>query len=211
MKLTVYSKEGKETGRQVELPAAVFGIETPNDHAIWEDVRHYQANQRQGTHKAKERGEVSGSTKKPFKQKGTGGARSGQKRSPLWRHGGRVFGPRPRDYGYKLNDKLKALARRSALTYKVRESKITLVENFTMEAPKTKDFIKVLDNLKINKRKVLLVLAGDNQNVYLSGRNLPSTTVIRAQDINTFDILNADTVVMMEGAVEMINTNLGGK
>jgi len=209
MKVAVYNKEGKETGRQVELPETIFGLETPSDHAIWQDVRSFLANQRQGTHKAKGRGEVSGSTKKPFKQKGTGGARSGHKRSPLWRHGGRVFGPNPHTYGFKVNGKLKELARRSALTYKARESKITVVENFSMDAPKTKDFLSVLANLKLNNSKVLLLLNAEQKNIYLSGRNLPKTKVITAKDVSTYDILNAETIVIMEGGLEVINANLG--
>jgi large subunit ribosomal protein L4 len=209
MKVAVYNKEGKETGRQVELPASVFGLEAPSDHAIWQDVRNILANKRQGTHKAKERGEVSGSTKKPFKQKGTGGARAGHKRSPLWRHGGRVFGPRPHSYGFKINAKLKSLARRSALTYKAREAAITVIENFSMDAPKTKDFLKVLSNLKAGDRKVLLLLNGDNRNVYLSSRNIPSAKVVAASDANTYDILHADTLIIMEGGLELINAKLG--
>lgn len=209
MKVAVYNKEGKDTGRQVELPATIFGLETPSDHAIWQDVRNFLANQRQGTHKAKGRGEVSGSTKKPFKQKGTGGARAGHKRSPLWRHGGRVFGPVPHNYGFKVNGKLKELARRSALTYKARESRITVIENFSMDAPKTKDFLNVLSNLKVNDSKVLLLLNTDNKNIYLSGRNHRKAKVVLAKDVHTYDILNAETVVIMEGGLEVINANLG--
>lgn len=208
MELTVKNIKGEETGRKITLSDEIFGVE-PNDHAIYEDVRLMQANARQGTHKAKERGEVSGSTKKPFRQKGTGGARGGHKRSPLWRHGGRVFGPRPRDYGFKLNKKVKRLARRSALTYKARENSIILLENFNLQAPKTKDFIKILSALQLDNRKTLMVLPEDNANIFLSGRNVPRTQVVRASDLNTYDILNADRLVILEGAVEKINEQLG--
>lgn len=208
MKLSVYTKEGKEAGRQVELTDAIFGIE-PSDHAIYQDVRLILANRRQGTHKAKERGEIHGTGKKPFRQKGTGGARAGDRKSPLWRHGGRVFGPRPRDYGFKLNRKVKELARRSALTYKAKESSITVVENFTMAAPKTKEFVKMLEALKLNDKKVLMVLAGDNENVYKSGRNIPNAKIIRVADLNTYDILNAGSLLFIEEAVGQIQENLG--
>lgn len=209
MKLSVYTKEGKEAGRQVELSAAVFGIEQPSDQAIYQDVRLILANRRQGTHKAKERGEVHGTGKKPFRQKGTGGARAGDRKSPLWRHGGRVFGPRPRDYGFKLNRKVKELARRSALTYKANESSITVVENFNMATPKTKEFQKMLAALKLEGQKVLMVLAGDNENVYKSGRNLPNTQIVRVADLNTYDILNANKLLIVEEAVGQIQENLG--
>jgi large subunit ribosomal protein L4 len=208
MELLVKNIKGGETGRKVSLPEEIYAIE-PNDHAIFEDVRQIQANGRQGTHKAKERGEVSGSTKKPFRQKGTGGARGGHKRSPLWRHGGRIFGPRPRTYGFKLNKKVKRLARRSALTYKARENSIIVLENFNLQAPKTKDFLAIMTGLKITARKVLLVLPEDNANIYLSGRNVPGTQVVRASDLNTLDILNAGLLILLEGAVDKINEQLG--
>lgn len=209
MEVAVKNIKGADTGRKVTLPGSVFGLEAPNDHAIYEDVRQILANRRQGTHKAKERGEVSGSKKKPYRQKGTGSARAGHKRSPLWRHGGRVFGPRPRNYGFRLNKKVKQLARRSALTYKAREEKITVVEKFDFAAPKTKEFLSILNALELGTTKVLLVVPGDNKNVYLSGRNLPKAQVIRANDLNTYDILNADTLVLVEDSVEMINQQLG--
>lgn len=204
MEISVVNISGKETGRKINLPDSVFNLETPNDHAIYMDVRQIQANQRQGTHKSKERGEVRGSTKKPFRQKGTGGARAGHKRSPLWRHGGTVFGPRPRDYSFRLNKKIKTLARASALTYAARESKIVVLENFNFEKPRTKDFQGMLKNLNINVSKVLLVLNGANENVFLSGRNIPGTKITPASDLNTFDILNADRVLIIEEAVSSI-------
>lgn len=208
MEVAVKNIQGKDTGRKVTLPEEVFGVEI-NDHAIYEDVRLIQANGRQGTHKAKERGEVSGSTKKPFRQKGTGGARGGHKRSPLLRHGGRVFGPKPRDYSFKLNRKIKRLARRSALTYKARESAIIVVENFSLAAPKTKEFIKILNALEISTNKVLMVIGEDSENIYLSGRNIPRTNVVRASDLNTIDILGADRLVIVEGAFAKITEQLG--
>lgn len=208
MEIAVKNKQGADTGRKVTLSESIFGVD-PSDHAIYEDVRLILANARQGTHKAKERGEVSGSKKKPYRQKGTGNARPGHKRSPLWRHGGRVFGPKPRDYGFRLNKKVKRLARRSALTYKAREERITILENFTMDAPKTKEFKSMMAALKLNTSKVLFVLPEDGNNIYLSGRNLPKTQVIRAEDLNTYDILNAESLVIVEGAVAMIEQQLG--
>jgi len=207
MEVAVKNIQGKDTGRKVTLPEAIFGIE-PNDHAIYEDVRQIQANGRQGTHKAKERGEVSGSTKKPFRQKGTGGARSGHKRSPLWRHGGRVFGPKPRDYSFKLNKKIKRLARRSALSYKVRENGIVVLENFNLQSPKTKEFVKILKALELSNTKVVMVLPEDNQNIWLSGRNIPKTEVVRAADLNTIDILNAGHLLILEDALAKLNEQL---
>lgn len=207
MEVAVKNIQGKDTGRKVTLSEAIFGIE-PNDHAIYEDVRQIQANGRQGTHKAKERGEVSGSTKKPFRQKGTGGARGGHKRSPLWRHGGRVFGPKPRDYSFKLNKKIKRLARRSALSYKVRENGIVVLENFNLQAPKTKEFVKILKALELSNTKVVMVLPEDNQNIWLSGRNIPKTEVVRAADLNTIDILNAGHLLILEDALAKLNEQL---
>jgi large subunit ribosomal protein L4 len=207
MELAVKNIKGADTGEKVSLPETIFGIE-PNDSAIYQDVRQILANARQGTHKAKERGEVSGSTKKPFRQKGTGGARQGHKRAPHMYHGGRVFGPRPRDYSFKLNIKVKRLARRSALTYKAKDSRITVLENLSFAAPKTKDFLQVLDALKLNGVKVLLVLPEENKNVYLSGRNIPKTQIVRAQDLNTYDILHADQLVIVKDAVAKINEQL---
>jgi len=208
MELTVKNTKGADTGEKVSLSEVIFGIE-PNDHAIYQDVRQILANARQGTHKAKERGEVSGSTKKPYRQKGTGNARQGHKRSPLWRHGGRVFGPRPHNYGFKLNKKVKRLARRSALSYKAKEAKILVLDNFLLNTPKTKEVVSVLNNLKLNGVKVLMVLGDDNQNIYLSGRNIPKTQIVRAQDLNTYDILHADHLVIMKDAFSKINEQLG--
>lgn len=208
MELTVKNIKGADTSEKVTLSETIFGIE-PNDHAIYQDVRQILANARQGTHKAKERGEVSGSTKKPFRQKGTGGARQGHKRSPHMYHGGRVFGPRPHEYGFKLNKKVKRLARRSALSYKAKDARITVLENFAFKAPKTKEFVQVVNSLKLGGKKVLWVLPEDNSNVYLSGRNLPKTQIVRAQDLNTYDILNADQLVIVKDAFEKINEQLG--
>lgn len=205
MELPVVNIEGKDTGRKVSLSDQVFAVEDPNDHAIYLDVKLLLANRRQGTHKAKERGEITGSQKKPYRQKGTGSARAGSKKSPLWRKGGTIFGPRPRDYSFKLNKKLKDLARASALTYKARGESIQLVEKFDFEAPKTKDFIQVLENLELQDTKVLFLVPDNNRNVYLSSRNLPKAKVLRAQDVNTFDVLNAEKVLIVEDAVEIVN------
>jgi large subunit ribosomal protein L4 len=209
MELPVINISGKETGRKVSLSEEIFNLETPNDHAIYLDVRLIQANQRQGTHKAKERGEVRGSTKKPIRQKGSGGARAGHKRSPLWRHGGRVFGPRPRDYSFRLNKKVKTLARASALTYKARENKIIVLEAFNLDKPRTKDFLNILKNLNALNKKVLILTNGVNKNVYLSGRNIPGTRITPVSDINTLDILNADHVLIIEEAVSSIEKIAG--
>ena len=208
MEVAVYNIEGTETGRKADLSEAVFALESPNDHAIYQDVRLIMANRRQGTHKAKERGEVTGTSKKPYRQKGTGNARAGSRQSPLWRHGGRVFGPRPRSYSFKLNKKVRGLARRSALTYKAQEENLRVIENFDFDAPKTKQFRAILDNLDMDNKKVLFVLGESSPNIYLSGRNLPKTQVIVADNINTYDILNAETVIMTEGAVKVINERL---
>ncbi len=205
MELQVYNLKGEATGRNIQLDDQVFGLEQPNDHAIYLDVRQIQANHRQGTHKAKERGEVSFSTKKLYRQKGTGNARPGSKKSPLYRHGGRIFGPRPRDYGFSLNKKVKSLARRSALTYKVREEKLVVLETLTFDAPKTKQFIDLLSNFKLQGAKTLVVLENYDQNVYLSGRNLPKAMVMAATDLNTYDILNADSILLTEGAANLLN------
>jgi len=210
MELSLYTIEGKASGSKVALDDAVFNVE-PSDHAIYQDIRLILANQRQGTHKTKERGEVSGSTKKPFRQKGTGGARAGHKRSPLWRHGGTVFGPRPRDYGFKLNRKVKQLARRSALTYKVREKKFTVLENFVWEQPKTQQFAQVLKNFKANDSKVLFVTAEANNVLYLSGRNIPKLQVVHVNQLNTYDIVNAEQIFMIKDAVAVINQSLSSK
>ena len=199
MELAVYNIKGEDTGRKVELSEEVFGIE-PNEHAIYLDVKQYLANQRQGTHKSKERSEVSGSTRKLHKQKGGGGSRIGDINSPVLVGGGRVFGPRPRDYRFKLNKKIKQLARKSALSLKAREGEIMVVENFTIEAPKTKDFINIVKNLKVDGKKVLVVLPSQDKNVYLSSRNVPT-----AADISTYTLLNNKAILLAEGCLEAIN------
>lgn len=207
MELTVLNTQGKETGRKAVLADEVFGVE-PNDHAIYLDVKQYLANQRQGTHKSKQRNEIAGSTKKLKRQKGTGGARAGSIKSPVFVGGGRIFGPQPRDYSFKLNKKLKQLARRSALSYKVKDNAIVVVENFNMEQPKTKAFIAMVNDLKITGRRILVVLPESNHNVILSARNLQNVKVIPAHNINTYDVMNASSVLMCEGAVDMINEML---
>ncbi|MDR0763712.1 MAG: 50S ribosomal protein L4 [Bacteroidales bacterium] len=204
MELKVYNIEGKETAKKVNVSDVIASTE-PNDHAIYLDVKQYLANQRQGTHKSKERSEVSGSTRKLRKQKGAGGARIGDVKSPLLVGGGRVFGPRPRDYSFKLNKKVKRLARLSALSYKLKESGITVVEDLSMAVPKTKEMIAVLKNLQLNDKKTLLVLDGTNHNVTLSARNLQKVGVINVADLNTYAILNANTLLFVEGAVAKLN------
>lgn len=204
MELAVYNIKGEDTGRKVTLSEEVFGIE-PNEHAIYLDVKQYLANQRQGTHKSKERSEVSGSTRKLHKQKGGGGSRIGDINSPVLVGGGRVFGPRPRDYRFKLNKKVKQLARKSALSLKARDGEIVVVENFTIEAPKTKDFINIVKNLKVDGKKVLVVLPSQDNNVYLSSRNVPDAVVTTAADINTYTLLNNKAILIAEGSLEAIN------
>ncbi len=203
MELSVFNIKGEDTGRKVTLSDAIFGIE-PNDHAIYLAVKQYMANQRQGTHKSKERSEVSGSTRKLIRQKGGGGARRGDINSPLLVGGGRVFGPKPRDYSFKLNKKVKSLARKSALSYKAKNNAIIVVEDFTMETPKTKEFIKIAKNLNVADKKMLLVLPKDNKLVYLSARNLEKTKVITASDLNTYVVLDAAQLVMMESSVAVV-------
>ena len=200
MELSVYTIKGEDTGRKVTLSDAVFAIE-PNDHAIWLDVKQYRANSRQGTHKAKERSEMSGSTRKLGKQKGGGGARRGDINSPVLVGGARVFGPQPRDYSFKLNKKVKALARRSALSYKAIDNAIVVVEDFSFEAPKTKDFVALASNLKVADKKSLFVLAEGNKNVYLSARNLPSAKVVTVSELNTYKVLDAKSLILTESAV----------
>ncbi|MCG6186986.1 50S ribosomal protein L4 [Maribellus maritimus] len=203
MELSVLNIEGKETGRKVALNDQIFGIE-PSDHAIYLDVKQYLANQRQGTHKAKERAEIAGSTKKIKRQKGTGTARAGSIKSPVFRGGGTVFGPRPRNYGFKLNKKVKQLARKSALTYKANEKSIVVLEDFNLEAPKTKELVTIKANLQIADKKSLFVLPVENNNIYLSSRNLKDVSVVTASELNTYQILNAKTVVLVEGSVKKI-------
>ncbi len=208
MELAVLNTSGQETGRNVTLSDSVFGIE-PKDHAMYLDVKQYLANQRQGTHKAKERAEIKGSTKKLKKQKGTGAARFGDIKNPIFRGGGRVFGPRPRNYSFKLNKKLKRLARKSALTYKAQESAITILETPNFDAPKTKSFIRLLEALSVTDKKILLVLPENNKNVYLSSRNLKKANVTTTSALNTYDILHAENLILCEESVEKINELLG--
>ena len=203
MELSVLNSTGQDTGRKVTLSEEVFGIE-PNNHAMYLDVKQYLANQRQGTHKSKERNEVAGTTKKLKKQKGTGGARAGSMKSPVFIGGGRVFGPRPRNYSFKLNKKLKELARVSALSTLARENKVALVEALTLDAPKTSAFVQVINNLKINSRKTLIVTAQNDQNVYLSSRNLKGFKVSEAGNLNTYDLLNADTLLLTEESLKTL-------
>ena len=204
MEVSVLNINGQETGRKVQLNDAIFGIE-PNDHVLYLDVKQYLANQRQGTAKSKERSEVSGSTRKLGRQKGGGGARRGDINSPVLVGGGRVFGPKPRDYRFKLNKKVKILARKSALSYKAQENAIIVVENFTMDAPKTKDFVNITKNLKVEGKKTLVVLPESNKNVYLSARNLQGAEVVLASTINTYKVLNADVVIMAEDSLKVID------
>jgi len=203
MKLKVVNTKGKETSKSVTLTDAIYAIE-PNDHAIYLDVKNILARKRQGTHKSKERADIAGSTRKIKKQKGTGTARAGSIKSPVFRGGGRVFGPRPRDYGFKLNAKVRLLARRSALTYKAKSDAIVVLEDLKFDNPKTKDFTSLLENLNMSFEKILVVTAGNNKNVYLSARNIPGTKVVSAESLNTYDILNASKVVIAEGSIEMI-------
>ncbi|SFR54033.1 LSU ribosomal protein L4P [Robiginitalea myxolifaciens] len=207
MKVAVLDIKGKETGRKAELSDAVYKIE-PNEHAIYLDVKQYLAHQRQGTHKAKERAEIVGSTRKLKKQKGTGTARAGSIKSPIFRGGGRIFGPRPKDYTQKLNKNVKRLARKSALSIKNSDKAITVVEDFQMEAPKTSDFKQILAALGIADKKSLIVLGNTNNNVYLSSRNLPGAEVITSSELSTYKIMNANSVVLTEGALEGIEANL---
>ncbi|MDG1452154.1 MAG: 50S ribosomal protein L4 [Polaribacter sp.] len=207
MKVAVLDITGKDTGRKVELSSDVFGIE-PNDHAIYLDVKQYLANQRQGTHKSKERAEISGSTRKKKKQKGTGTARAGSIKSGVFRGGGRMFGPRPRSYSFKLNKNLKRLARKSALSIQANDKNLVVIEDFNFDTPKTKNFVDVLKALELDTKKSLFVLGEENANVYISSRNLKNSKVIKASEINTYGVLNANKVVITEGSLEGINTNL---
>jgi len=204
MELSVFNKEGKDTGRKVVLNDDVFGIE-PNDHVIYLAVKQYLANQRQGTHKSKERSEISGSTRKLGRQKGGGGARRGDINSPVLIGGGRVFGPVPRDYSFKLNKKVKSLARKSALSTKAAENAIVVIEDLNLETPSTKTFVNVVKNLQIDDKKLLLVLNSQNKNVLLSARNLKNVNVMEAADLNTYAVMNSKTLVLSESAVESVN------
>ncbi|HZH72335.1 MAG TPA: 50S ribosomal protein L4 [Mariniphaga sp.] len=203
MELSVLNIEGKETGRTITLSDMIFGVE-PNDHAIYLDVKQYLANKRQGTHKSKERAEVAGSTRKIKKQKGTGTARAGSLKSPVFRGGGTIFGPRPRSYDFKLNKKVKQLARKSALSYKAKENGIVVLEDFNLEAPKTREMVKIKSNLQIADKKSLFVLPAENNNIYLSSRNLQDVSVVIASELSTYQILNAKAIVLLEGSVKKL-------
>ncbi len=203
MELAVLNTAGKDTGKKVTLNKSLFGIE-PNDHAIYLDVKQYLANKRQGTHKAKERAEITGSTREIKRQKGTGTARAGSIKSPVFRGGGRIFGPRPRDYGFKLNKKVKQLARKSALSYKAKQDAIMVVEDFSLEVPKTKEYLNVLNNLKISDKKSLVVLNEQNKTLYLSSRNLKGTKVVTVSELNTYDIMNCSSIVFNESSLSTL-------
>ncbi|NLJ42164.1 MAG: 50S ribosomal protein L4 [Bacteroidales bacterium] len=203
MELAILNTEGKETGRKVSLDDSIFGIK-PNDHAIYLDTKQFLANQRQGTHKSKQRGEVAGSTRKIKRQKGTGTARAGSLKNPLFRGGGRIFGPQPRFYGFKLNRKLKELARKSALSYKASSNNIIVLEDFSLEAPKTKDMVKMGNNLNIGNKKSLFVLPEQNKNIYLSSRNVQGVDVVSAGELSTYKIMKASTLVLVESAVDVL-------
>ncbi len=207
MELSVINIKGEDTGKKVTLSDDIFGIE-PNEHAIYLDVKQYLANQRQGTHKAKERAEVNYSTRKLKRQKGTGGARAGSRKSPVFVGGGRIFGPRPRDYGFKVNKKVKDLARKSALTAKASENSVSIVETFTFDAPKTKSYLNLLDALSMTGKKTLLILAEADKNVYLSGRNIPKTKIATADMVNTYDLMHADRLLISEPALSILETLL---
>ena len=206
MELAVYNKQGQDTGRKVSLDDAIFGLE-PNDHAIYLDVKQYLAHQRQGTHKAKERWEIARSTRKIKRQKGTGGARAGSLKSPVFVGGGRVFGPLPRDYSFKLNKKVKQLARLSALSYKAKNQEIVVLEDFQMEMPRTKEFVEIQKNLQIVDKKSLFVFAEPNNHIYLSSRNLPKTQVITLSGLNTYSIMNASCLVFSESSINVLQQN----
>ena len=209
MELKVFQKDGKDTGRSVQIDASVFGVE-PNDHSIWLDVRRIQANGRQGTHKSKERGEITGSTRKLYRQKGTGHARAGSAKSPLRRSGGTVFGPRPRKYSIKVNKKTQQLARRSAFSYKAKEDAIRVVEDFQLDQPDTQVLLALLSTLEVGNSNVLFLTSSHDENVYKSGRNIPRFNVLEARQASTVDVLNAQTLIMQEGALDALNTSLGG-
>jgi large subunit ribosomal protein L4 len=210
MELVVHKISGEETGKKVKLDKSIFGIE-PNDHAIYLDAKQYLANARQGTHDSKERSDVMGSTRKIKRQKGTGTARAGSIKNPLFRGGGRVFGPHPHDYRFKLNKKVKRLARVSALSYKAKDKGIIVLEDFTLEAPKTKKYLEILDNLKIKDQKTLLVLNDTDTNVLLSARNIPKAKVIRAESLNTYEILNAQKLVFVESSLKTVESMFSNK
>jgi len=203
MKLAVVNKEGEDTGRKADLSKAIFEIE-PNDHAIYLDVKHYMANQRQGTSKTKERSEITGSRRKIKRQKGTGTARAGDIKSPIFRGGGRAFGPRPRDYNMKVNRKVKQLARKSALTYKAKEKKLIVLEDFQIEVPKTREFVEIQKNLNINDKRSLMVFGEQNENILLSARNLKDSKIISVSELSTYDIMHASVVVFTESSLKTL-------
>lgn len=207
MEIAVLKNSGEDTGRKVNLSDDIFGIE-PNDHAIYLDVKQFLANQRQGTHKSKERAEIVGSTRKIKKQKGTGTARAGSIKSPVFRGGGRIFGPRPRNYSFKLNKKLKVLARKSAFAYKAKDNGLVVLEDFSFEAPKTKEYISLLNNLELGAKKTLVIVGENDKNIVLSSRNLQNSKVVTADSVNTYDVLNAESVVLSESSVEKIENLL---
>jgi large subunit ribosomal protein L4 len=207
MNLSVINKDGKETGRTATLSDEVFGIE-PNQHVVYLDVKHYLANQRQGTHKAKQRAEINRSTKKIVRQKGSGGARHGSTKAPIFVGGGRVFGPTPRDYDFKLNKKIKVLARKSVLSSRVKENNVSIIEDFTFDAPKTKSYLTFLGALSLTGSKTLFIIPTYDDNVYLSARNIPRTKVLSADEVSTYDLINADKILISEGAVSKIETIL---
>jgi len=205
MKIPVFNIDGKETGKKVDLKDSIFGIE-PNDHAIYLDVKHYMANTRQGTHKSKQRAEITGSTRKIKRQKGTGTARAGSIKNPLFRGGGRIFGPQPKDYNFKLNKKVKPLARKSALTYKAKNNSIMILEDFSLEAPRTKEFVNIRQNLKVDDKKSLLVLEKHDRNISLASRNLQDSKIILVNNLNTYDIMNAGVLIFMESSLNVLQS-----
>jgi large subunit ribosomal protein L4 len=206
MKVAVLNISGEDTGKKAELKDSIFGIE-PNDHAIYLDVKQYLANNRQGTHKAKERAEITGSTRKIKRQKGTGTARAGSIKSPVFRGGGRIFGPQPRDYSFKLNKKVKQLARKSALSYKAQSKNILVLEDFNLEAPKTGDYAKIMKSLKVDDKKSLLVVSENNKNIYLSSRNIPEAKVVTISELTTYDIMNSVSLLFVESSLDVIQKN----
>jgi large subunit ribosomal protein L4 len=207
MELPVLNKAGEDTGKKVQLDDQIFGIE-PNDHAIYLDVKQYMANKRQGTHSSKERNAITGSRRKIKRQKGTGTARAGDNKNPIFRGGGRVFGPHPRDYSFKLNRKVKKLARRSALSYKAKDNAVTIVENFEMEQPKTKDFSEIRKSLGVKDKKSLFILEKSSKNIFLSSRNIPDVKVLPVNEVNTYEIMNAHAIVFFEGSIDTLQKHL---
>jgi large subunit ribosomal protein L4 len=208
MKLDIYKTDGKSSGKKIDMPKDIFGIE-PNDHAIYLSVKAYLASQRQGTHKSKERSEVRGGGKKPWRQKGRGGARAGTNRSPLWVGGGRIFGPRPRDYSQALPKKVKSLARKSAFSYKVKDEQVIILEDFDFEKPKTKEFVDILEALNVSGKKVLLLTNGKQESVYKSGRNIPKVKVLEVNKASAYDILNNQILILQKSTLDLISESFG--